>query len=92
MDMSGHFAEVGTRLGNAVESYNRAVGSLERRVLVSARRFQELKSTGTENEIEPVLPVQATPRELQTPQMTLLPESPSPSPEDQGEDLSQKGI
>ena len=38
----GHFQTVGTSIGRAVESYNKAVGSMEGRVLVSARKFKEL--------------------------------------------------
>jgi DNA recombination protein RmuC len=37
-----HLGSVGKDLDRAVDSYNRAVGSLESRVLVSARRFPEL--------------------------------------------------
>lgn len=41
-DMSGHMDRLGRGLGTAVEAYNSTVGSFEQRVLVSARRFQEL--------------------------------------------------
>jgi len=44
-NFSAHLARVGQRLGSAVESYNSAVGSLERQVLPQARRFTELGVT-----------------------------------------------
>lgn len=40
--LGGHIDELGRSLSGAVRSYNRAVGSLESRVLVSARRMNEL--------------------------------------------------
>jgi len=54
--LAGHIAGVGTSLDRAVESYNQAVGSLENRVLVSARRFSELGASVAEDipELEPV--------------------------------------
>lgn len=39
--LSSHLDKLGRSLTGAVKSYNSAVGSLETRVLVSARRFQE---------------------------------------------------
>lgn len=51
-DMTAHLAEVGARLDKAVESYNKAIGSFESRVLVSARRFHDLEATGTLDAIE----------------------------------------
>jgi DNA recombination protein RmuC len=43
--LSGHLDRVGRSLNSAVGSYNQAMGSLESRVLVSARRFTELSVT-----------------------------------------------
>lgn len=45
--MAAHFDDVGAALGRAVEAYNRTVGSLERQVLVSARRFEALGAGGS---------------------------------------------
>ncbi len=40
--LTAHFDKAGRSLNQAVEHYNRAMGSLESRVLVSARRFDDL--------------------------------------------------
>lgn len=45
-----HFATVGRQLKSAVDNYDKAVGSLESRVLVSARRISDLGVPGDELE------------------------------------------
>lgn len=45
---TGHMDDVRKKLDGAVQAYNEAVGSLESRVLVSARRLKELKVTTAE--------------------------------------------
>jgi len=40
--MSGHMGKMGKSLDNAVDQYNRLIGSYERRVLAAARQFQTL--------------------------------------------------
>jgi DNA recombination protein RmuC len=53
---SDHLAKLGKSLGGSVESFNKAVGSLEQQVLPAARRFPELGLRG-DREIEPLEPV-----------------------------------
>jgi DNA recombination protein RmuC len=69
-DMSSHMSKLGRSLESAVGSYNNAVGSLETRVLVTARKFKELESTGMNVELESVNPVEQQPRALQAPELT----------------------
>jgi len=54
--LAGHITGVGANLDRAVEAYNQAVGSLENRVLVSARKFAELGASVAEDipELEPI--------------------------------------
>lgn len=69
-DVAANFSSLGAGLSKAVESYNKAVNNLESRVLVSARRFKELDSTGVEKEIEPLQGVEHRTRELQSEELT----------------------
>jgi DNA recombination protein RmuC len=68
-DMADHFAKLGRNLGGAVQSYNQAMGSLEHRVLSSARKFKELGSVSEAAEIVSLDPLDHTPRELQAPEL-----------------------
>ena len=65
--LAGHFDELRRGLERAVEGYNSAVGSLEGRVLVSARRFRDLGVTG--EELPELAPIQETTRALVAPEM-----------------------
>jgi DNA recombination protein RmuC len=71
--MGEHFAAVGARLEAAVKSYNLAVGSLESRVLVTARRFRDLKAVGGDLELEAPPPVEVLPRELRAEEVLPAP-------------------
>jgi DNA recombination protein RmuC len=64
---AGHMEGVGHLLGQTVKKFNSAVGSLENRVLVSARRFQELGAAG-QDEIPELEPVDSQPRALEAPE------------------------
>ena len=58
--MSGHLGKLGRSLDGAVAAYNQAVGSWESRVLVGARRFEELDAT--DDRLDGVRVVEATVR------------------------------
>jgi DNA recombination protein RmuC len=68
--LAGHWSEVGVRLDKALESYNKAVGTFESRVLVSARKFRDLKVTPEDVEIAALEPLA---REARMIQPSLLP-------------------
>ncbi|HET9182260.1 MAG TPA: DNA recombination protein RmuC [Candidatus Angelobacter sp.] len=61
--LGAHFENVGKGLDRAVEAYNKAVGSLESRVMVSARKFAELGAP-VADEIAELNPIETTTRNL----------------------------
>ena len=63
--MSGHLSTLQRSLTSTVEAYNKAVGSFEGRVLVSARKFSGLGVGTGSDEISTLAPVEAAPRHLQ---------------------------
>jgi DNA recombination protein RmuC len=63
-DMGEHWNKVGRSLERAVESYNSATGSLESRVMVSARRFADLKTSPLGVQIAALEPVDKTVRHV----------------------------
>jgi DNA recombination protein RmuC len=67
--LSEHFLGLGRALGRATEAYNKAVGSLETRVLVSARKLKELDAASASDEVAELAPVETVPRMLQSPEL-----------------------
>lgn len=59
-----HVSHVGKGLDRATDAYNKAVVSLESRVLVTARKFKDL-GTATDIELDNLVPVEKSPRRLQ---------------------------
>ncbi len=68
-DVAGHVSRLGKNLASSVDAYNSMVGSLESRVLVSARRFQVLGAASAAKEVEAGVPVERTPRSLTAPEL-----------------------
>jgi DNA recombination protein RmuC len=59
--LAEHLNDVGQALGKSVSAYNRAVGSLETRILPAARRFKEL-GVSSEKDIPLLEPAELVPR------------------------------
>ena len=63
----GHFEAVGKSLQRASATFNQALGSLESRVLPSARRFRDLGAASGE-ELPELEPVETQPRQVTAPE------------------------
>ena len=64
--MASHLGQVGEALGRATLAYNKAIGSMESRVLVQARRFKELGAAAGED-IPELETISHAPRQLAIP-------------------------
>ena len=63
--MGEHFNKLGKSLSQSVSSYNQAMGTLDTRVLVSARKFKDLGATSKRSSsLETPVEVEASPRHL----------------------------
>lgn len=76
--LGGHLDKVGRSLGAAVAAYNAGVGSLEGRVLVTARRFNDLGVT--DDALETPRQVEEAPRSLSAPEFEALGDLAIPGP------------
>lgn len=73
--MGGHAASVGKALDAAVGRYNQFVGSLESQVMVSARRFEDLKVDHEGKELPELNAVEQSPRALSRPELLNGPDA-----------------
>lgn len=64
--LGGHWLAVGKSLGQAVKAYNEATASLESRVMVTARRFEELQVAAVGDRLPELRPLEQSPRVLRS--------------------------
>lgn len=67
--LADHWGDMGKHLGNAVGAYNKSLASLESRVLVSARKFRDLKAVPDGREVRELSALDITPRSAQAPEL-----------------------
>jgi DNA recombination protein RmuC len=84
---TSYFADIGKGLDRALDSYNKGVGALEARVLVTARKFKERGAIAGE-EIEPQEPIDKSTRALSLDEGGLFPELVAPQTEAEADDYS----
>jgi DNA recombination protein RmuC len=68
--VAGHLQSLGAQLGKSVDAYNKAVGSLESRVLPGARRLRDLGAGGASEEVPQLEPVENLVRQMEMPALT----------------------
>jgi DNA recombination protein RmuC len=84
-----YFADIGKNLDRALEAYNRGVGSLEARVLVTARKFKERGAIAGE-EIEVLEPLDKSARSLSLDEGGLFPELVAPATEIEEDEIAEQ--
>ncbi|MBY0282057.1 MAG: DNA recombination protein RmuC [Alphaproteobacteria bacterium] len=65
-DMTQHFSRLGKQIHHVVESYNQSIGTFERRVLVSARKFNQLDPGLENHSVEMLNSLDSVPRSVQS--------------------------
>lgn len=72
-----HMQKVGKGLSGAINSYNDAVGSLERSVMPSARRFQDLQGIDKDDGLPELDALDKSPRQLTAPELATQSDDPA---------------
>jgi len=68
-DMGKHLSRLGSDLNSAVATYNKTIGTVERRILPCARKFRSLDASSSLVQIDDLSQVEQTGRTLQAPEL-----------------------
>ncbi len=66
-----HMSKLGKNLGSAVEGYNKAIGSLEQKVVPTLRKFKDSHVSTGGKELPDTAPIEATPRLVSSPELQI---------------------
>jgi DNA recombination protein RmuC len=66
---ASHMGKMGTSLNSAMDSYNKAIGSLERNVLSSLRQVKTLGIATSENDLPAMKALEEMPRKITAPEL-----------------------
>ncbi len=69
--MTGHITRLGTQLDGAVKAHNAMIGSIEAKVLSSARRFQDLGAVGDANQIPEMKTIHTSSRRIEKDELLI---------------------
>lgn len=69
-DMGRHLSRLGADLNAAVVTFNKTIGTVERRVLPCARKFKTLDASSSLVQIEDIAQIEHVSRTLQAPELT----------------------
>lgn len=75
-DMGKHLTRLGSDLTGAVDSYNKTIGTIERRVLPAARKFKTLNLVDKQDEVDVLNPLIPMTRHLVAPEFTANSDEP----------------
>ncbi|MDR1910648.1 MAG: DNA recombination protein RmuC [Holosporales bacterium] len=70
-DVGEHMLRLGRALAGATEAYNQSVSTLERRVLVSARRFKDLAGTAGIKDLPEIAEISVLPKIVEAPECLI---------------------
>jgi len=71
--MAADIAKLGQSIDRSAKAYNRMVGSMESRVLASARQLKDLPAVGSNIEVQVLEPIETVSRALRTAEMQVEP-------------------
>ncbi|QQE10570.1 DNA recombination protein RmuC [Planctomycetota bacterium] len=85
---TGHLEKLGKAVGNTVTHFNKFVGSFETKVMVQARRFEELEAADPKKQLVQIEPIEVQPREVKVIDSTVTDHMPASTVSEEKQQLN----